>query len=185
MRKCYVPSLQKVVQVNFFIAYYIQDRVEHNEFTGFSGHAGLCSSIPGYSCPIIIDKNTSSSSESLLLKPILSCELCLRRRVFYYSQGFYNQSFISKHDCPDCCDWDVERVKFNAHEDFPSEFLGEGSDGTLKCKKVTFQSMLKACEIMFEIIYLHKWTQKVMIRYAQVECLKRSIVFDIYKYATN
>ena len=156
MRKCYVPSLQKVVQMKFFIAYYIQDRVEHNEFTGFSNHKGLCSSIPGFSCPIIIDKNTSSSNRTLLLKPIPSCKLCLERRVFYYSQGFYNQSFMSKYDCPDCCDWDVESVKFNAHEDFPSEFLEEGSDGTLKCKKVTFQSMLKACEIMFEKNYLHK-----------------------------
>ena len=185
MRKCYVPSLQKVVQMKFFIAYYIQDRVEHNEFTGFSNHAGLCSSIPGYSCPIIIDNNTSSSHTILLQKPIPSCELCLVRRVFYYTHGFYNQSFVSKNDCPDCYDWDVEKVKFNAHQDYPSELLEEGSDGTLKCKKITFQSMLKACVIMFENIYLHKWTQQQMLRYAQVECIKRSIVLDIYKHAAT
>ena len=120
MRKCYVPSLQKVVQVKFFIAHYIQDRVEYNEFTVFSNDKGLCSSIPGFSCPIIIDKNASYSNKTLLLKPIPSCKLCLERRVFYYSQGFYNQSFMSKHDCSDCCDWDVESVKFNAHKDFRS-----------------------------------------------------------------
>ena len=45
--------------------------------------------------------------------------------------------------------------------------------------------MIKACEIIFEKIYLHQWTQKVMLRFAQVECIKRSVALAVYKYASG
>ena len=80
LKKCYVPSLKKLVQIKFFIAYYIQDRVEHCEFTGFSGHNGVCSTIPGLSCPIVIENNTNSTDQNTLVKPLQSCDGCFRRR---------------------------------------------------------------------------------------------------------
>ena len=43
--------------------------------------------------------------------------------------------------------------------------------------------MRKACEVMFEKLYLHEWSQKVTLQYGQVECVKNSIIMDIYKYA--
>ena len=52
-RKCFVPKLNRSVWIKFFLAYTIQDRPEHADFTGFLGHAGTFSSVVGYSCPIV------------------------------------------------------------------------------------------------------------------------------------
>ena len=73
IQRYYVPSFEKVVNFKCFIAYSIQDRVEHCDFTGFSAHNGICSTVPSLSCPIKINDNDTSPSAVSLLKPIQSC----------------------------------------------------------------------------------------------------------------
>lgn len=150
LKKCYVPALKKLVQIKFFIAYYIQDRVEHCEFTGFSSHNGICSTIPGFSCPILIGNNSSSCDKVTLVKQIHSCDGCFQRRLLYHFEELYNESFRSKYSCHKCCDWDVDKVEFHPHEDYPIEFMQNNIDGSFKSKKITYETMIQACDIMFE-----------------------------------
>ena len=183
--KYYVPYLNELVQIKFFVAYFIQDRVEHCEFTGFSGHNGVCSTIPGLSCPIKIDDVSSSNDGIKIVKQIHSCKTCYALRFLNYSQELYGQASVSNITCPKCYDWDLGRVEYYPHEDYPEEMIPDKERGVLTSKQITFQSMIDACRIMFEQIYLHKWTQNVMLRYAQVECIKRSVAMSIYKYAKS
>ena len=79
---CYLPSMQKVVRIQFFLAYIIQDRVEHCDFTGFSGHGGIFSTVPGYSCPFVIYSQRSDHSHQIpIQKSIASCGNCAKYRL--------------------------------------------------------------------------------------------------------
>ena len=182
VQKYYVPSFNKLVRIQFFIAYIIQDRVEHCEFTGFSGHNGLCSTVPSLSCPIKINsENNTCESTITLLKQIQSCPSCFERRFIYFSQGYYNQAVSCNNICNICYDWNLHNVQYNPHADYPME-MNNNNNNILSAKEITFESMRMACEIIFEKLYLHKWSKKIALRYAQVECVKNSIVDDIYRY---
>ena len=185
VQKYYVPSFNKLVRIQFFIAYIIQDRVEHCEFTGFSGHNGLCSTVPSLSCPIKINsENNTCESTVSLLKQIQSCPSCFERRFIYFSQGFYNQAVSCNNICNSCYDWNLHNVQYNPHADYPME-MNNNNNNILSAKEITFESMRMACEIIFEKLYLHKWSKKIALLYAQVECVKNSIVNDIYKYVKS
>ena len=179
----YAPSFNKLMKIKFFIAYIIQDCVEYGEFTGFSGHKGLCSTVPSLSCPIKMnnDENTSESTVTLL-KQIQSCHSCFERRFLYYSQGYYNLAVCSNKNCSNCYDWDLRSVQYIPHTDYPME-MNQSNNNILRAKDISFDSMRKACIVMFEKLYLHEWSQKTTLRYGQVECVKTSTIMDIYKYA--
>ena len=75
---CYVPSLKKLVFIRFFLAYVIQDRVEHCDWTGFSGHGGVFSTVPCISAPITIMGSRSEHQHSIRCeKDLASCEKCV------------------------------------------------------------------------------------------------------------
>ena len=185
IQKYYVPSFNQLVEIQFFVAYVIQDRVEHCEFTGFSGHNGLCSTVPTLSCPIKISiENDTSESTVTLLKQIQSCPTCFERRFIYFSQGYYDQAVSSTNNCSNCYDWNLHNVQYVPPEDYPME-IHDNNNNILTAKEISFESMRKACEVMFEKLYLHEWTKAITIRYAQVECVKSSIVNDIYRYVKS
>ena len=186
IQKYYVPSFNQLVKIKFFVAYVIQDRVEHCEFTGFSGHNGLCSTVPTLSCPIKmnVENDTSAESTVTLLKQIQSCPTCFERRFLCFSEGYYDQAVSSTNDCSNCYDWNLHKVQYVPPEDYPMEIIN-GNNNLLTAKEITFESMRRACEVMFEKLYLHEWTKAITMRYAQVECVKNSIVDDIYRYVKN
>ena len=185
LQEYYIPSIGRTANIQFFIAYLIQDRVEHCEFTGFSSNKGICSTLPALSCPIIIaDENSCEDTAFSCIKPIQSCMSCFQRRFVLYSQGFYRHAISTNYICDDCYDWCLKDVQYVPHPDFPIEMNSNMDVNTLNAKDITFDSMKKACYTMFEKLYVHEWTQKVMKRYGQVECLKSSVIMDIYKYTT-
>ena len=128
--------------------------------------------------------NNISESTITLLKQIQSCHLCFERRFLYFSQGYYNQAVCSNNNCSICYDWNLQNVEYIPHSDYPME-MNQRNDNLLKAKEISYESMRIACEVMFEKLYLHEWSQKITLRYAQVECVKNSIVMDIYKYAKS
>ena len=102
IQRYYVPSFGKVVNLKFFIAYSIQDHVEHCDFTGFSAHNGICSTVPSLSCPIRINDDNSSPSAVSLLKPIQSCLSCFQRRFLLFSESYYSQAKDCNNDSNEC-----------------------------------------------------------------------------------
>ena len=60
----------------FFLAFVIQDRVEHCDFTGFSAHSGTFSTVPGISSPFVIFSDRSEHVHSLIIqKSAASCSI--------------------------------------------------------------------------------------------------------------
>ena len=115
----YVPSLKNVVAVQFFLAFVIQDRVEHCDFTGFSAHSGTFSTVPGISSPFIIFSDRSEHSHSLIIqKSVASCSNCADYRIKSFIEGDYRESAKSNVYCMHCTDWDLLQVKFQPDEGY-------------------------------------------------------------------
>lgn len=182
----YVPSLKKVVAVRFFLAFVIQDRVEHCDFTGFSGHSGTFSTVPGVSCPFVIFSDRCEHVHSLIIqKSVAACSNCAKYRLKTYFSGNYHESAKSNFHCIHCTDWNLLDVRFKPHKDYPTDANDYNEDKLMMAKQITFPSMIEACDVIHENIYLHKWTKEAAQRYAQIECLKTSVIEDIYQYSRS
>ena len=184
---CYVPSLKKLVYIRFFLAYVIQDRVEHCDWTGFSGHGGVFSTVPCVSAPItIMGTNRSEHQHSIVCeKDLASCQECVNHRLNSYLNKDFVQSSKSNIHCANCNDWDLLSIKFKPHKDYPVELADLDENGYMSSKEITFCSMKSACEKCYSNIYLYKWTQSKMYQYARVECIKESVYKSIWKHANT
>ena len=52
LQEYYIPSIERTANIQFFIAYLIQDRVEHCEFTGFHQTKGFILHSQHYRVPL-------------------------------------------------------------------------------------------------------------------------------------
>ena len=183
---CYVPSLQKIIPITFFLAYVIQDRVEHCDFTGFSAHSGIFSTVPGISCPFqIISERNDHSHQISTQRSIASCSLCAEYRLQQFFKKKYLESSKSNIYCPNCTDWDLLTVRYEPHKEYPKDLPDYDINKLMKAKTITFKSMINACETIHERVYLYQWNKKNVDKYAQTECIKNSIVNQLYKYTTS
>ena len=55
----------------------------------------------------------------------------------------------------------------------------------MKAKTITFSTMIKVCDVIHENIYLHNWTKEEAQKYAQIECLKTSVLENVYHYSKS
>ena len=180
----YVPSLKKVVAVRFFLAFVIQDRVEHCDFTGFSAHSGTFSTVPGISSPFVIFSDRNEHSHSLCIqKSVASCSKCAEYRLKTFMEGDYCQSAKSNLHCMNCTDWDLLQVRFMPDSTYPLDADCYKKDTLMHAKIITFSSMISACDVIHENIYLHNWTKVKAQKYGQIECIKTSVIEDIYQYS--
>ena len=101
-----LPSIHaKSCTYTIFLAYIIQDRVEHCDFTGFSGHGGIFSTVPGYSCPFVIYSQRSDHSHQIpIQKSIASCGNCAKYCLQEHLKNIYTESAKSNLYCPHCTD---------------------------------------------------------------------------------
>ena len=186
---CYVPSMKKSVKIRFFLAYIIQDRVEHSEFTGFMSHAGTFSTMPGFSFPIRVDNKQStiididdSTGPSNQGKPLSSCHSCSCKRKSFFELGQYNNAHKSNDECEDCYDWNIASVKFKPLKDYPKQHNDLFSD-EMCSKPITFESMKIACRIIYSRIWTKTWTVPNAKSYAQLECLTTHISTSLIEHA--
>ena len=182
----YVPSLKKVVAVRFFLAFVIQDRMEHCDFTGFSAHSGTFSTVPGVSSPFVIFSDRKEHSHSLCIqKSVASCSKCAEYRLKSFIEGDYCESAKSNVHCMNCTDWDLLQVKFMPDSMYPSDADCYKKDTLMDAKIITFSSMISACDVIHENLYLHNWTKEKAKKYGQIECIKTSVIDDIYQYSKS
>ena len=124
-RKCYLPSQDRIVDIQFILGYVIQDRPEHSEFTGFMSHSGTFSTVPGMSCPIYIkfdDGQSLSCSNITVTKSMASCERCfLRRKICMYSTT--NEVASESHHCDECSDWNLYDVTYSPSSEYPRDSI--------------------------------------------------------------
>ena len=188
--KCYVPSMQQTVDIHFFLAYIVQDRVEHSEFTGFMSHSGTFSTIPGLSFPIrvdnmqslIIDGNDLSQTRTTSVKPLSSCASCLKKRKSSFEDCQYNDAHQSNNLCIECYDWNVFNVKFKPQKDYPTEHNEFFSD-EMKSKVITFDTMKNACKVMYSRLWTKTWSVANAKSFAQIECLRNDLSSSIIDHA--
>ena len=168
------------------MAFVIQDRVEHCDFTGFSGHSGTFSTVPGISSPFVIFSDRSEHVHSLYIqKSVAACSSCAEYRLKTYMEGNYHESAMSNNQCIHCTDWDLLQVRFKPNEDYPTDANGYDKNKLMEAKTIKFPSIINACDVIHENIYLHNWTKAAAKRYGQVECLKTSVIDDIYQYSRS
>ena len=188
--KCYVPSMQKTIEIRFFLAYIVQDRVEHSEFTGFMSHSGTFSTIPGLSFPIrvdnmqslIIDGNDVSQTRTTPFMPLSSCATCLKNRKSSFEDCQYNDAQKSNNSCVECNDWNVFEVKFKPQKDYPIEHNDLFTE-EMKTKVITFDSMKNACRIIYNRVWTKTWSVANAKSFAQIECIRTDISTSIINHA--
>ena len=178
----FVPKFNVCKRVRFVMAYMIQDRPEHSDWTGFSSHAGLFSTIVGVSSPVYIkgSPNDEDSDGFVVMKQLASCASCYRkRREMYINKG--PDCGQSTYNCPNCDDWDIMLCEFKPHPDYPttSPFYQE----RMGAKEITFQTMRSACELIWKMVYERKWKRSEVSRFGQYECLKRETITNIWESA--
>ena len=185
-RLCYIPLLKECKKIKFIMSYLIMDRPEHSEWTGFSSHAGLFSTVPGISCPMHTNRSGNQASQKCgaeVLRPLSSCLVCYLRRKLLYVDGSFSQCATASMACDACDDWDMLKCEYKPTPDYPTDspFYNE----VMKSKVITFTSMRQACTIIFDNIYKHNWTKAKVDKFGQVECLRRDIITSIYEYARD
>ena len=175
----------RIRKVEFTLGYLIQDRPEHSEWTGFMSHSGTYSTVPGVSfpCQIVVDSTQPNPSNGIQVqKSLASCMRCfLRRKRLLQSRS--QQSGESYDTCSECNDWNLYKVKYKPHKDYPKD--SPHYQEWMTSKVITFKSMRQAADVMHSKIYHHKWTKVKAERFAQVECLKTNITEVIYKDAVT
>ena len=178
----FVPKQNVCKRVRFVMGYMIQDRPEHSDWTGFSSHAGLFSTIVGVSSPIYIkgSPNDRESDGFVVMKQLSSCASCYRKRRELYINKVPDCG-MSTSNCTSCIDWDIMLCEYKPHPDYPitSPYYGE----TMFAKKITFQTMRSACELIWKNVYERKWKRSEVSRFGQYECLKRETITNIWDSA--
>ena len=173
-------------KVEFTLGYLIQDRPEHSEWTGFMSHSGTYSTVPGVSfpCQIFVDSSQSIPSNGIQVeKSLASCMRCFLRRKRLL-QRRCQESGESFDTCTECNDWNLRKVKYKPHKDYPKDSPHYGGEW-MTSKLITFSSMRQAADIIHSKIYHHKWTKVKAERFAQIECLKTNITEIIYQDAVT
>lgn len=136
----YIPSLQKVVSIRFFLACATQYRVEHCNFTGFSNHTGIFSAMPGISCPFTIcSERNQHSHQTDMQKSVTSCDNYANDRLKQHSQKEYAESSKSNLCCLCCTDWDLLSVRYVPHHEYPKDALNHNNATMKKAKLVAFE----------------------------------------------
>ena len=194
--KCFVPALNKTVNVAFRLGYVIQDRPENADTSGYMSSGGYHSKQFGFSCPIEVRKNyftldsgdglnNDSSTNCTLLKQLSSCKECLNKRIDSFCNDNLNLASASSTTCPSCYDWCLSSVRYLPPNHFPIDVVPdtEKEDEALKSKVISFDSMKEACYTIFQKIYLKEWTKTQAIDFSKRECIKGSIVDKVYKHA--
>ena len=192
---CFIPSLNKSMNVAFRLGYIIQDRPEHAETTGFMSSSGTFSKKVGFSCPIEVSKNNfiantgrqdaQITSNWKTTKQISSCSRCFEARLNAFTSNNYNQAAASSRRCGMCYDWSLHAVEYSYPNNFsvndvpPNDISGD----YLKTKKISFRSMKQSCEIIFRKVYLKEWTKNQAMQYSRRECIRTAVVEDVYQTA--
>ena len=192
---CFVPSLNKSVDVAFRLGYLIQDRPEHAETTGFMSSSGTFSKKVGFSCPVEVSKNNFINnagsqdgryvSDWKTLKQISSCSQCFEARLHAFTSKNYNQAAASSRRCTTCYDWSLSDVEYSYPDAFVINDVDplERSQGSLKTKKISFLSMKQSCEIIFRKVYLKEWTKNQATQFSRRECIRSAVVNKVYQEA--
>ena len=180
----FVPSFGCSRQVRFVMAYMVQDRPEHSDWTGFSSHSGLFSTVPGVSSPLNIcgQHRESRSSSFQVLKQLASCRSCyIRRKDYYYNVDI--QGSRSYERCCMCNDWDMLACTFKPHNDYPT--TSPHYQDIMCAKEITFDTLRLACESIWKMTYERKWKRSEVSRFGQYECLKRDVIAHIWDVAKS
>lgn len=157
---CYDYLNSNVVKIRFMPVYYQVDREEGNALIGFHGANGCTSGMAWWRCP------TNSSSMCSLPKSFAACKKCVQRRSnIFHSSGNYDVAYKQPEivKCPDCFDWDYDRVKFTFLSPFPDERKDEkildlyDNDGYLSSGEITFPSMRADCKLIYDRVATGRW----------------------------
>ena len=176
---CYLPKLNKTVKVQIFLSYVIFDRVEHCDWTGFMGHNGIFSTIPGLSCPIVTNDKDKTAAKGIKVKKVISsCQKCYYRRIRLLKQQDFNGASSSSTGCSKCNDWNLNEVEFS-HDEYPVD-AKDNTSKWLKSLKINFKEMVSCCETVHRKVYFHEWSRKDCDRYAQRFCIKKEILNKIF-----
>ena len=189
---CYVPHLKRVCKIRFVLGYALQDRPEHAETTCFMGANGTFSRQVNMSCPISTtteETHDEDSPPNTFCKQLKSCKRCWNKRVQFIQRRNYHEAARSRR-CSDCYDWDLVSVEFYPHKEFPIDVLSATevsafNEGALKTKVITFDSMKRACRIIFDKVIRDEWTQVVAGHFARRECIRESVWKRIWKLARD
>lgn len=176
---CFDSFNSNIVRISFMPAYYTLDRDEGNALLGFLGQNGCTSGIAWWRCP------ANSDSICWLAKSFPPCKKCIQRRSqIFHSSGNYDAAYKQPENmiCPDCFDWDYERVKFTFLKPFPSAVDDEeifdlyDEDGYLSSGEITFPLMLKHCHLIFERVATGKWKIGEAYTFGKYACLSEQNV---------
>ena len=183
---CFQYRTKKIINVRFFLAYTVQDRPEHAEFTGFLSHAGTYSTVPGISCPISVSGVMSSGID--FTKPLASCTACVSRRLRSFINGAVDDaSERNASVCTTCCDFDLYSVTYVPPTSFPPEEIlriNQDANGLLRGKEVTFESMKNALLLTYQrLSTVPFWNKKQAQEYTKYECISTSIFEEVYQLA--
>ena len=180
VHNCVLNSADRVIPTPFVFGYMVQDRPEHGEWTGFASHNGIFSCVPGYSFPIMISENDEVRGKNItVMRNLSSCERCIlcRKRLLKSNDS---SACNSSRNCDLCDDWDITKVRYIPHPDYPKD--APQYSEVMDAKKVTFSTMKDAINIMNERIWKHKWSKAQCERYAKTECIRNDIVDKLFSY---
>ena len=174
-------------QVRFGLTTVVQDRPEHDDFTGCIGHGGMFSKVPGISCPIkIVNQNNNSGNDHPSKrieteKNLMSCNECFHKRLQYLAQGDLINASKSNLQCNECYDWELLSVKFSFNDD---KFKSIYGSNTQQAKIVTFQTMKAAMNLICYNVFHRRWPHMYQVRsFAKLECIKQKYADDIREFA--
>jgi hypothetical protein len=176
---CYDYLTSNIVKIRFMPVYWQGDREEGSDLIGFHGANGCTSGMAWWRCP------ANSSSMCSLAKSLAACKTCVQRRSeIFHSSGNYDVAYKQAEDmiCPDCYDWDYERVKFTFLKPFPSARDDEvicdlyDNDGYLSSGEITFDSMYEACELIYKRVATKRWKIGEAYTYGKYACLSETNV---------
>lgn len=174
---CYDPTLNRIVRVRFNLIKSNTDRPEWEEVVGFVGTRGNCGKVAEYCCPMCT---------TAYIKPIKqfnSCRNCISLRSTAYHDGNLNLAYKNVLACPSCFDWNHTEVKFVV-SNFPDpidendEILNHYDGPFLSSRRITFDSMYNACNLIYKRVATGVWTKEKAKVYGRYECLNVANVID-------
>lgn len=174
---CYDPTLNRIVRVRFNPTHSNTDRPEWEELVGFIGTRGICGGIAEYCCP------TNPSAYFKLIKQFHACQNCISLRSTAYHDGNFNLAYKNVLVCPSCYDWNHTAVKFVVSNfpdpiDINDEILNHYDGAFLSSRRITFDSMYDACNLIYKRVAKGVWTIEKAKVYGRYECLNVANVID-------
>ena len=117
-----------------------------------------------------------------IMQDLVPCMNCYNRILHRKPVGKQWQT-----RCPNGCfafDHDIAFYKAD-HNKYPKSLLEKTGPTLLPVKKISFQSLIRACIFAFESVLRDKWNQTNTIKYLKTEGVNTSVSTQLYNNALN